>query len=225
MMIWLLLWCGSGALVGSLLGASIGRVRIGMVLGMFCGVFGWLMLVSAKLRERDLASSVADVLAGQRPEFSEDRGLALHESDVTRQLAQDSVVLAGCFIDEPVELAPRSSGTALALTGRGGEPDITRALGVAPVADADEVVDDLHDAGECRDAQMVVELTSARSSLDLNSDPVSEPPSVPKRRLREISGPRSVAVVIGLAVFAASSSRFRRSSKRLASRRPRVSPD
>src|SRR5215203_3005279 len=78
-MVWLLLWCGSGALVGSLLGASIGRVRVGIVLGMFCGVFGWLMLVSARLRERDLASSVADVLAGQRPEFSEDRGLALHE--------------------------------------------------------------------------------------------------------------------------------------------------
>jgi hypothetical protein len=47
-MIWLALWCASGATVGWGLGARTGRPGIGTVLGTFAGPFGWLMLLGAE---------------------------------------------------------------------------------------------------------------------------------------------------------------------------------
>jgi hypothetical protein len=51
-MIWLVLWCGSGAIVGATIGHGKGRASLGGVLGMFCGPFGWLMLLAAEPRTR-----------------------------------------------------------------------------------------------------------------------------------------------------------------------------
>ena len=53
-MLWLVLWCGSGAIVGWAIGLFTGRRGLGVFLGMFCGVFGWLMLLGADPRERAL---------------------------------------------------------------------------------------------------------------------------------------------------------------------------
>ena len=50
-MSWLLLWCGSGALVGWAIGRSTGRTAVGVFLGTFCGLFGWLVLLAAEPRE------------------------------------------------------------------------------------------------------------------------------------------------------------------------------
>ena len=61
-MIWLVLWCGSGALVGSAIGRFTGRPALGAILGMLCGVFGWLMLIGADPRERAVRSPVASSL-------------------------------------------------------------------------------------------------------------------------------------------------------------------
>ncbi len=51
-MIWLVLWCGSGAIGGWTIGHFKGRSWLGGVLGMFCGAFGWLMLLGAEPRPR-----------------------------------------------------------------------------------------------------------------------------------------------------------------------------
>ena len=58
-MIWLVLWCGSGAIGGWTIGHFKGFPWLGGVLGMFCGAFGWLMLLGAEPRPR-----VAESLAG-----------------------------------------------------------------------------------------------------------------------------------------------------------------
>ena len=55
-MIWLVLWCGSGAVVGGTIGFFKGRPWLGGVLGMFCGPFGWLMLLGAEPRTRATGS-------------------------------------------------------------------------------------------------------------------------------------------------------------------------
>jgi hypothetical protein len=57
-MIWLLLWCGSGAIVGSVIGQHKGRTALGAILGASCGVFGWLMLLGADPRERAVRSQL-----------------------------------------------------------------------------------------------------------------------------------------------------------------------
>ena len=57
-MIWLVLWCGSGAIVGSTFGHVKGRASLGGVLGMFCGPFGWLMVLGAEPRTRVTGSFV-----------------------------------------------------------------------------------------------------------------------------------------------------------------------
>jgi hypothetical protein len=51
-MIWLALWCGSGAIVGYFIGRFTGRPAVGTVLGTFCGAFGWLIVLGADPRER-----------------------------------------------------------------------------------------------------------------------------------------------------------------------------
>jgi hypothetical protein len=44
-------WCGSGALVGASIGIVKHRPGIGMLLGTFCGIFGWIMLLGARPRQ------------------------------------------------------------------------------------------------------------------------------------------------------------------------------
>jgi hypothetical protein len=51
-MVWLALWCGSGAIVGWMIGHSSGRPGLGAFLGAFCGPFGWLMLLGAAPKQR-----------------------------------------------------------------------------------------------------------------------------------------------------------------------------
>jgi hypothetical protein len=46
----LALWCGTGAAIGTFLGIRTGRLAIGVVLGTFCGIFGWLLLLGAEPR-------------------------------------------------------------------------------------------------------------------------------------------------------------------------------
>ena len=53
-MIWLLLWCSLGAIVGSVIGHRTARPTLGALLGVSCGVFGWLLLLGAEPRERAL---------------------------------------------------------------------------------------------------------------------------------------------------------------------------
>jgi hypothetical protein len=55
-MIWLVLWCGSGAIGGWTIGHFKGLPWLGVVLGAFCGAFGWLMLLGAEPRPRVTAS-------------------------------------------------------------------------------------------------------------------------------------------------------------------------
>ena len=56
-MIWLALWCGSGAIVGSVVGSFTGRPGVGTVLGTFAGPLGWLMLLGAEPRARAVRAS------------------------------------------------------------------------------------------------------------------------------------------------------------------------
>jgi uncharacterized membrane protein YfcA len=72
-MIWLVLWCGSGAIVGWTIGHFQGRPWLGGVLGMFCGAFGWVMLLGAEPRTR-VTGSLAD--ASTSASTAEDAGLA-----------------------------------------------------------------------------------------------------------------------------------------------------
>ena len=72
-MIWLVLWCGSGAIVGWTIGHFQGRPWLGGVLGMFCGAFGWVMLLGAEPRTR-ATGSLAD--ASTSASTAEDAGLA-----------------------------------------------------------------------------------------------------------------------------------------------------
>lgn len=56
-MVWLALWCGSGAIVGSVVGNFTGRTGVGTVLGTFAGPFGWLMLLGGQPRSRAVCAS------------------------------------------------------------------------------------------------------------------------------------------------------------------------
>jgi hypothetical protein len=62
-MVWLVLWCCSGAIVGWAIGLVTGRPGLGVFLGMFCGVFGWLMLLGADPRAPSQLDSSAIVEA------------------------------------------------------------------------------------------------------------------------------------------------------------------
>jgi hypothetical protein len=48
----LALWCGSGALVGATIGTLRGRLAAGVLLGTFCGVLGWILVLGAPPRRR-----------------------------------------------------------------------------------------------------------------------------------------------------------------------------
>ncbi len=43
----LAIWCGSGAIVGGAIGAWYDRTATGVLLGTFCGVIGWILLLGA----------------------------------------------------------------------------------------------------------------------------------------------------------------------------------
>jgi hypothetical protein len=43
----LAIWCGSGALVGGAIGTWYDRTAAGVLLGTFCGVIGWILLLGA----------------------------------------------------------------------------------------------------------------------------------------------------------------------------------
>lgn len=55
-MVWLALWCGSGAIVGWVIGSFRGRSGVGTVLGAFAGPFGWLMVLGAAPKARAVAA-------------------------------------------------------------------------------------------------------------------------------------------------------------------------
>jgi uncharacterized membrane protein len=44
----LVVWCASGALVGCAIGGRTGRSRVGLLLGAFMGVFGWVLILGAQ---------------------------------------------------------------------------------------------------------------------------------------------------------------------------------
>ncbi len=46
------LWCLVGGVVGGSIGHSSGRLGTGLLLGSFCGVFGWVLLAGAAPRQR-----------------------------------------------------------------------------------------------------------------------------------------------------------------------------
>jgi hypothetical protein len=50
-------WCLVGGAVGGVIGRHSGRLGVGLVLGSFCGVFGWALLAWAEPRERPAAAS------------------------------------------------------------------------------------------------------------------------------------------------------------------------
>jgi hypothetical protein len=60
----LAVWCASGALVGGILGIPRGRPLTGVVLGTFCGVFGWLIVLGAAPRHRTAAPTPDDAPVG-----------------------------------------------------------------------------------------------------------------------------------------------------------------
>ena len=49
-------WCLVGGAVGAAIGMYSGRPVTGLVLGAFCGVFGWVLLAGAPRRERITAT-------------------------------------------------------------------------------------------------------------------------------------------------------------------------
>ena len=53
----LALWCLVGGAVGGLMGNHSGRLGVGVLLGLFCGVFGWVLLAGAAPRQRATAAS------------------------------------------------------------------------------------------------------------------------------------------------------------------------
>jgi len=57
---WLALWCSSGGLVGWAIGARTDHGLVGLILGSFMGVFGWVLIMGASPRAESpspLASS------------------------------------------------------------------------------------------------------------------------------------------------------------------------
>ena len=55
---WLFLWCASGALVGWAIGTRTGHRRAGWLLGLFMGVFGWVLVLGAQPGHRASAPTV-----------------------------------------------------------------------------------------------------------------------------------------------------------------------
>jgi hypothetical protein len=47
-LILLVAWCTTGGAIGWLIGAPIGRSRVGLVLGSLMGVFGWVLMLGAE---------------------------------------------------------------------------------------------------------------------------------------------------------------------------------
>ena len=58
-LIWLTVWCASGGLVGGAIGLRSGHLGTGLLLGTFCGVLGWVLLLGAAPRPRVTAAVAA----------------------------------------------------------------------------------------------------------------------------------------------------------------------
>jgi hypothetical protein len=69
-------WCLVGGAVGGVIGKYSGRLGVGVVLGSFCGVFGWALLAGAAPRQRvPVASPIPEPVA-ERPRTDEQLAIA-----------------------------------------------------------------------------------------------------------------------------------------------------